>query len=144
MRRIGITVLAVALLGVAVPAAGLAKKQKPIKTAASVSIGSLVVSDADPQNVFFRFSGVVSSKAACRSGRSVTVAVSTDGGPAVPDARKGGFASKSGEWLSVYDVLLARGHSHTVTAQVKPNTVRRGGKRFACKGAVSPPLTLTP
>jgi hypothetical protein len=106
VRRIGITVLAVALLGVAVPAAGLSKKQKkPIKTAASVSIGSLVVSDADPQSVFFRFSGVVSSKAACRSGRSVTVAVSTDGGPAVPG---------------------------------------KGGKRFACKGAVSPPLTLTP
>ena len=142
MRRIATIALGLALIGVATAAAGVsAKKDKPIKTAASVSLGSRLVTDSDPTYSFFSFSGKVTSKAACRADRSVLVAVSDNGGPAVPDSRKGGFASKAGEWVSVYDVLLTKGHTYTVTAHVKPVSARKGGKRFACKGDVSPPIT---
>jgi hypothetical protein len=144
MRRIATPALVIAVLAVVIPAVVSAKKQKPVKTAASVSISSRVVSDSDPVYTLFSFSGKVSSKAACRSDRSVLVSVSTDGGPAVPDARKGGFASKSGEWVSVYDLLFTKGHTYAVTALVKPVSARQGGKRFACKGDSSPTVTVSP
>ena len=144
LRLIAVIGLATVLVLVAASSAGSkAKTGKPIKAGASVTISSRLVS-SDSQYAFFDFSGKVSSRSVCRADRQVAVAVSMDGGPAVPDNRKGGFTARDGSWVSVYDVLLNKGHTYTAVARLNRTNAKQGQKRYSCKAAASQPLTLAP
>ena len=134
----------VAALALAPAAGSKAKQGKPIKAAASIDISSELVSSSDPQYSLYRFKGTLRTKAACRKDRQVAVAVSMDGGPAAPDNRKGGFTAKDGSWVSVYDVLLLKGHSYTAVASAVRTTARAAQKRYSCRAAESAPLSLAP
>lgn len=143
MRSIAAIVLS-ATLGGAAATGWAAKSEKPVAVGASISIGSELTSASDPIHSLFRFKGDLHAKRPCRKDRQVVVLLSTDGGPAVPDGRKGGFTEADGDWASVYEVALQKGHTYSALARVNRIGAGSGKQRLTCKAATSAPVTVAP